>query len=1699
MELDSMCNEFITIMNQHPNKNREHLYINGTQCIFTGMRPAQIYSVEDIPSSMNTTVRSTARIHLEQGIDWTSGTDSIIEGPIADEDQTWTSKNTGARLNDMQSAAMQSWDFGKDQKKRWLTSREEIKSTDRDRLLYEKEPEAKYLELALDSGQLTASLPQERMSNVCLRLMDNIPNGGDTAAFQFLYAITEQMFEEYTWTALSLCIPKLMSILNTLSSRTFAQLIHVLSLTLGDNTFSDYDAKVVKCVLGALAKASYDFQACFKWHVKHYMITGIDIQIGLDFITNVYRCNLPFDIATMLRQIIEQFLCVEPVLTSIVKFSFQQQFERVQLELDVQRKETAFEHKDAVFLDQKTEEREDILKKFLHNLYMMHQTCLRMTVYDTFRSLQHDIVLGESVLLPAIHSVNKTTLTPCAVDMVAVYEYTGSYCGMNINDYAGRLIILVPTDFQIEQWQVSDELPVVGTLIQSCSSFKVHCDGEDLERVHQLCSYKLIIKHQGALLDGSCNLIITPVLAIPILSTLDWLHYCFTHVESYYPTPSALTTLGSIHDRGCGYMPNSLGLCIENSDIPDHLRGIDLDVSCILERPYHGFKTNIEHCIWPQLQEKHADLPEDQRPSVYALSPSQITAIHSALSHRISMITGPPGTGKTFLCGKILQLMYQAFKSKFSQQTILVITDTLDSLRSTLSEIPDVEDIAWFGNEKGPPFLPGRNVLSLSIPNQGNSCLCDDYKKHTADIVLWIAKLDALTKHRQQAVIDRKPGFLLDLMPPTYRSAILSEARIDSLDKPTILAICDAWLNGKAQYEPPLDMTTATTLTPVSPSYDTVYSMGMHTWSHPIISLDEFKYLQYESKKLHFAVIPLSCEREWPFQSDKIGIADHVRSCLLSVWSQINAEGLWSLDRDDRENVYSQILTVYDSIICKELHHIYDLLDESLSRLNGVRHMLWMNTCNFTRVVGMTAEFAFANQSFLHKLVPQVVLCDSSSQLSTDSLASVALLPGTEQVILFGNEREVQYQIRMEPFAQFWQELGINTLRLLEEWRMDQRLLDLWCIQTGQSSAPLFVCGKSGNVRGIKENVLYIQLQDATWEEASQFTANMAHYILQQCYQACDIAVLSCDPVIRERLSTLCKTVANSSSMSTPMRKVKIVSPSSCTEEVSIVIAVFDGSWSKRDVADAISRARFGLYLIECGNAVPEFDLKKTLRDQGALTSGVQVQCQSHPTETICLTDYRMFELVPNGGCLQKCMKLLKCGHACPEACHMYGHSLINCNRSCVRTLSCGHDCPGTCSKCFNHGCPPCEVPVILKLPCGHEMDAQCSGQDKIQSLESTCLEIIEVSLECGHVMKTICSKQHLPLLCNEIVKKELACGHSVKGSCHAETVCDQMCSQSLECGHPCTNLCRVDHSHSRSLCKHECPKMLLCGHRCARGCAKPDSHTDRCMEKCMAACPHGFVCDNVCWKPCTKCMESCPNKCEHLECTRRCSEICDRPPCNKPCSKELPCGHRCRGVCGEPCTICTMCHADGRCSISLVTFSELEKEDLLYTLPDCGCTFTLQGLDSYFEVEMTNVKLWACPSCLKPVSRTFRYNQQIKKQLNIINSIKEQQELIRQKISTEEKIDIINAMNDELQIGVHDLVGGRWFVCQNEHPYFIGECGGATETGKCPHCHELIGGMNHRVVDTNRFYGEFDGIDSPAWPGQPGEDRDGRSEKVPK
>ncbi|KAE9394090.1 P-loop containing nucleoside triphosphate hydrolase protein [Gymnopus androsaceus JB14] len=165
-------------------------------------------------------------------------------------------------------------------------------------------------------------------------------------------------------------------------------------------------------------------------------------------------------------------------------------------------------------------------------------------------------------------------------------------------------------------------------------------------------------------------------------------------------------------------------------------------------------------------------------------------------------------------------------------------------------------------------------------------------------------------------------------------------------------------------------------------------------------------------------------------------------------------------------------------------------------------------------------------------------------------------------------------------------------------------------------------------------------------------------------------------------------------------------------EESDIIIASLTRSNSNRDIGFMsaperlnvlLSRARDGLIMI--GNAETFSTARKgsdlwtrffgllKLDNQPHIYEGLPIKCERHPDRTAVLRTAADFDnKSPDGGCLEDCGAMLKCGlHACPSKCHQLSdHSKMSCEavvqskcpKNHVQNWKCSEGPLPSCKKC---------------------------------------------------------------------------------------------------------------------------------------------------------------------------------------------------------------------------------------------------------------------------------------------------------------------------------------------------------------------------------------------------------------------------------
>lgn len=334
----------------------------------------------------------------------------------------------------------------------------------------------------------------------------------------------------------------------------------------------------------------------------------------------------------------------------------------------------------------------------------------------------------------------------------------------------------------------------------------------------------------------------------------------------------------------------------------------------------------------------------------------------------------------------------------------------------------------------------------------------------------------------------------------------------------------------------------------------------------------------------------------------------------------------------------------------------------------------------------------------------------------------------------------------------------------------------------------------------------------------------------------------------------------------------------------------------------ALSRARMAFYVVgyepmlqkACGVYQ---NMVKVLRENDCVGETFPAVCPEHNFTF----DFTTMQKYRKNLCREKCGYKLRCGHACPAACHSTtaeAHRNFKCMYPCERVGTACRKTPRHCEHrcerlCFED-CPPCTklVPYTC-ADCGHLLNIKCctlhEDPDGIH-----CENMVTVPPDqtlCGHSIEVRCyisrAPEQVAKHCKEPCGHYLPCNHLCRLPCHMTTDiaafekthadqckdCTEVVDVVLPCGHKGYKPCNV--GVSKFHCSAACGVTLTCGHVCIK-------------KRCGHAGPH--LCEKARLKVCNVCNNSFPVQCSEFETAK----------CPRTCGATLPCGHICKAFCGE-------------------------------------------------------------------------------------------------------------------------------------------------------------------------------------------------------
>lgn len=658
-----------------------------------------------------------------------------------------------------------------------------------------------------------------------------------------------------------------------------------------------------------------------------------------------------------------------------------------------------------------------------------------------------------------------------------------------------------------------------------------------------------------------------------------------------------------------------------------------------------------------------------------------------------------------------------------------------------------------------------------------------------------------------------------------------------------------------------------------------------------------------------------------------------IDDCVVERLTRVR--NLWDLEIEHRWYLYKHWCRCLHAALMMKVWQLQVEYKQLCKRYDEIRDIEDLSIMQAALVIGLTTSGAARKQPLLQELKPRIVIVEEAAEV-LESHVVVSLTKACEHLVLIGDHKQLRpstavyelakkYNFDVSLFERMLQNgMQYDCLEVQHRMRPEIANLITPTIYPTLKSAPSVY--QYEKVKGVTKNLFFISHrfhEEEVTETVSrrnlfeaEFLIALCRYLLLQGYEENEITILTTYSGQMFHLRKLRKE-------SGALRNVRItVVDNFQGEENKIILLSLVRSNAEANigflkvenrVCVALSRAKEGFFiignmenLIKSSKIWPQ--INETLMKQDAIGSHLTLKCQVHPTEETKVASAEDFRAVPEGGCSLPCLAELTCGHQCQSVCHVRNrfHENYKCYFPCERIpqkCPLGHKC---LKKCFQD-CGDCEMPMEKMLPCKHVKTLACH----VDVTKYRCKEVVEVILElCNHKTNKLCSQDVKSVQCPFPCEDRLLCGHSCVRHCHAGDDPDHL---EYKCNKPCEKKnagCKRNHKCNKK-CHEECgecvvevKEVLKCGHTHQIRCSSnPDDV--KCGRDCQRTMACGHRCRLLCFQPCINCpvkVRKVIPECGHEVLVQCCKEP-TRSMCRKTCERLLPCGHRCSGMCCNPCT----------------------------------------------------------------------------------------------------------------------------------------------------------------------------------------------------
>ncbi|KIW27697.1 hypothetical protein, variant [Cladophialophora immunda] len=695
-------------------------------------------------------------------------------------------------------------------------------------------------------------------------------------------------------------------------------------------------------------------------------------------------------------------------------------------------------------------------------------------------------------------------------------------------------------------------------------------------------------------------------------------------------------------------------------------------------------------------------------PPADSLDDTQWEALQEIFTKRLAIVQGPPGTGKTYVSRIALEILH-ANRSTASDPPIVVAAQTNHALDQLLQHIsvfepnyirlggrstnPEVQKRALFAVRKSERLKP----MPGGLLGKTNSLL-------NKQIITMTEILEPF------AMSGPDPWSTDQVSGPKVLEKLgaISAQQAQSLEDGA-----SQWVSTTTAVEGPMQLWLDKALVPFVVNY-TQEKYGFEEVEDNDLEFEQLRENEDSTGVNDEEDIEL-LKGPWKELHDRFMVqapspADLTRAAkLLDTVSD-----LWKIPSSWRGPVYHVIQSrAKDAIAAKfrEAAVVYGQLVKDNLVGKWEQDVIHLQRAS---IIGMTTTGLSKYRTLVSAVKPKIILIEEAAEVLEAPIA-VACVESLEHLILVGDHQQLQghcsvKDLEGEPFylnVSLFERLVRNNMSfkmLLHQRRMMPEFRRLISVLYPHLRDHPSVVNRAVKSWGMGKITSFFFDHD-WWEakdeslstynpEEAKFIAGFYRYLYKNGIGPSQITVLTFYNGQRKRILVELKAFPELRSVS--RINVKTVDSYQGEENDIVILSLARNNEEGKigflsnvnRTCVALSRAKYGFYLF--GNArilMNGSDLWNTvltMLEANPKRRGdvLPIQCKRHGRTT--LMKYPVDWENNEGGCMQPCETILRCGHHCPHLCHQDSHDDVQCTHDCYKTLRCGHECSGLCSQiCF--------------------------------------------------------------------------------------------------------------------------------------------------------------------------------------------------------------------------------------------------------------------------------------------------------------------------------------------------------------------------------------------------------------------------------